>query len=365
MRSALYYPHTSVASTDLVKTALLLWDKLEYIVPRADFDQRYGDPTIARAMDIVGAARVPSDKEKKETHLHIEKLAEHSLPLSFYYGIDDGPRRYEIYPQKLLPETWDLLRRSRLAGGLLENFDYPTTEPIGLAIMSILADCCAGATRSRVTDRGAAYATLASVLSGSAGMQTKEPAMTHELLVPISLRLLDARSMSLRRLIEFREREERENGHTLRNLRHRYVDNLEKYIKRMTTEQATASDAAILAREYEDDMKSDLDDLKAELGFAKREAALSKDVLVSAIAAMGTVAAWTTGLSQQLLDAVSTLGAPATVGGLLSAGNKYLATRRSILQRHPMAYIYELKTLPNRDFHRLQDWVIGGRRRRR
>lgn len=40
------------------------------------------------------------------------------------------------------------------AGNPRANDDYPLAEAAGLSIMSILADCCAGETRARITDQG-------------------------------------------------------------------------------------------------------------------------------------------------------------------------------------------------------------------
>ena len=57
MRSALYYPHTAPNSEDIVKTALLLWDRLEFIVPWEHFRPHYKNRQIARAMELIGAPR--------------------------------------------------------------------------------------------------------------------------------------------------------------------------------------------------------------------------------------------------------------------------------------------------------------------
>jgi hypothetical protein len=47
MRSALYYPHTSVDDEGIAKTALLLWDRLEFIVPWRGFLPDYENPVVA------------------------------------------------------------------------------------------------------------------------------------------------------------------------------------------------------------------------------------------------------------------------------------------------------------------------------
>ena len=183
MRSALYYPHTTIDNVSLVKTALLLWDKLEYIVPSREFHPRHGKRDVQRAMEIIGSARVPTTAEKKEAHTLVEEMVTSNLPPQFYLSQDGKPRReYEIYPQKLLDETWHMLRESRLSGALLANSDYPMSEPAGLMVMSILADCCAGKTRTRVTDRGAAYATLAGLLGQTTSHQVRRPQTTQEQL---------------------------------------------------------------------------------------------------------------------------------------------------------------------------------------
>jgi hypothetical protein len=316
MRSALYYPHTEVSSKNLVKTALLLWDKLEYIVPWADYRAHYHDPLIARAMELVGQAHVPNKAEMTETHAHVVELIGRVLPPQFFLSEEmQWLHRYELYPEKLLPETWRLLLKSRLAGPLLPDRDYPMTEPAGLTIMSILADCCAGGTRSRVTDRGAAYATLAEIV-GSNTREARKKEHRQEQLVPITLDTVDMHSITLEKLIEFREREERQSGYTIRELRHRYADTLEKYVSRLTTEVVAESDVAEIKRQFADEMMVDLKKLKEELFSAGLEVVLSKEMLVTALTGVGTIASWVFGVPLQIGEAMTVAGAPVTIGGL-------------------------------------------------
>ena len=61
---------------------------------------------------------------------------------------------------------------------------------------------------------------------------------------------------------------------------------------------------------------------------------------MTVLAAAGTVASAAFGLALPILGAATAAGAPATIGGMLGAGNKYFSARRAILQRHPMAYLY-------------------------
>lgn len=343
MRSAVYYPHTSLDNAILVKSALLLWDELEFIVPWKDFDHKY-EGEIADAMKLIGVERYPSDEEKNEAHELLEEIFTRPLPDIFHY---DSVRRgnfedYEIYPQKLLDQTWQMLERLRATGAPLPNADRPLSEPAGLTVMSIIADCCAGSTRSRITDRGAAYATLTKILGASLKNPTEVPVESEDQLVPITLDVIDFSSVELSKLIEFRQKEKGANGHQYTELRYRYVDGLEKYVKQLTTAKGKASDLRKIKENFKNDMKIDLQNLKDELRSAKREVAFSKDVIVTALAAAGTVAAAAFSVVVPVVGALTLVGAPATMAGVAGAANKFYSARRGVMQKHPMAYMYEL-----------------------
>ncbi len=348
MRSALYYPHTTIRNEHLVKTALLLWDRLEYIVPWPHFRSHHGSHDIERAMELIGKPHCPGDDEKQETHMRLKEVVSRKLPPQFYF---DRPRgrhveeRYEIYPEKLFPNSWELLHEARLSGRLLPNSDYPMSEFGGLMVMSILADCCAGTTRSRVTDRGNAYATLAGFLGNDPTSPKIRKADAHGQLVPISLKAIDTSKVSINALIHLREREERESGHTLRDLRHRYVDSLESYVGRLVNEKATKADAIEIQRQFEGDMKTDLKELRDELGFARNEVLLSKEFFVTVLTATGTVASWLFGVPLALEGVITAAGTPVAIGGLMGVHNKYLKEREAVMKKHPMAYLYEAKRL--------------------
>jgi len=93
MRSALYYPHTSIRNEQLVKTALLLWDRLEYIVPWSHFRARHGSAAIQRAMELIGTPHCPDQDEKRETHTRLKELVSPRLPPQFYLNRQRGYRR--------------------------------------------------------------------------------------------------------------------------------------------------------------------------------------------------------------------------------------------------------------------------------
>jgi hypothetical protein len=341
IRTALYYPHTTVDDEELLKSALLTWDKLEFIVPSEKFSPSYRNKNAARAMELIGKKRLPTDAEKEETHRRIEDLVKEELPSVFYFSDQTGRYRseiYEVYPQKFHKSTWELLHEKQMRGDLLENADYPLSEPAGLMIMSILADCCAGKTRVRVTDRGEAYASLASLGTtfASAGDAAHE-----DRLIAISLNILDLSAIPLGEMIEMREREEKGGGSSLRDLRHRYIDSLQTYVERLRNEVCNKADAEEALRQFRDDLEIDLKNLKKELGFASREALFSKEMLVTTVAAAGTVGTWVLGLPVALSGVISAAGGPATVGGFAAIHNRFQSARHTIMQRHPMAYLYQ------------------------
>lgn len=343
MRSALYYPHTTVRNEHLIKTALLLWDRLEYIVPWPRFRPHYGNRDVERAMDLIGVPHTPDEDEKRETHARLEELVSRRLPPQFYFRQQRGyPHdHYEVHPQKFLPESWVLLEKANLSGELLPNSDYPLSELGGLTVMSILADCCAGTTRSRITDRGDAYATVATFLGNDPSGPKITKADAHGQLVPIGLKVIDTSRVSIDALVNLRRREATESGHTLRDLRHRYVDSLETYVSRLVHVRTTNADAKEVQRQFADDMRTDLNDLRAELGFARKEVWFSKEIIALATTAVGTVASWLYGAPLALEGVITAVGLPVTIGGLLGTRNTYLKKRQAVMKEHPMAYLLE------------------------
>jgi len=340
MRSALYYPHTTVRSESLIKTSLLLWDQLEFLAPRETFRPQYENREHARAMELFGYAHAPTAAEKQQTHERIEDIIERGVPEAFKYRAErpSGRQDYEIYPQKFLDKTWRMLQRSNLAGAILDNSDYPLEEGAGLAVMAVLADCCAGETRARVTDRGAAYASITNVLAEPSSVVDTNSDL-YDQVIPITVNLINVDEVSLADLIAFREREQRErDGHHYRALRHSYLDKVEAHIERLRN--APATDQRELNRIFEQQMADDMSTLREELGASTRETLRSNEVIVTALSAISAISAL------PIMPAVTLGGAAVMLGGLWRAQDKYVASRRSIMQKHPMAYMYALQNNP-------------------
>lgn len=165
-----------------------------------------------------------------------------------------------------------------------------------------------------------------------------------ESLAAITLRMIDTHSIPIKRLIEFREREDSSaKGHDLRSLRHRYLDKLSAHAAALAR-LAMASDRNEVRRQFEQDMRDDLGELRTELRLAAREVLFSKEFLVAALG--GAVTFGSRLVSVRLPDVGGATGGVVSIGGLFAVWNKFAKSRRGVLRNHPMAYLYELKGGP-------------------
>lgn len=369
VRSAIYYPHTEIRSEALLKTALLLWDEVHVITPWPDYHSNYSSPSAAEAFDLVGKTHYPSESQKRKGHRLVEDFVKRRLPESFLYTsadpsidwmVDQNDERdviSQMYSQKLLPETFRLLQQANLVGQqsvVDEDFDVP--EPTKLTLMSLLADCCAGDTFMRVTDRGAAYAGLAGCFVDSEdSVPEQKGAMARHLddlltsfgitetrnkLVTLSLEVVDANAFTLDRLINLRKEELKTGGHAFRELRHRLSDSIEAQAKLFTNAQSE-EEFAELQRQFKSEMHDDYESLKEGLKLEAKQVLGMKEIITTVLAALGTAAAFHAGATLQMHDVWTATGGLATVGGLFAAKSKFARTRQKLLIEHPTAYLYE------------------------
>ncbi len=72
---ALYYPHTRIHSEELLKTALLLWDQIECIIPSGHVSPQATQDSYAReAEEIVVRQRIPTVDEKRRVNSRVKRL---------------------------------------------------------------------------------------------------------------------------------------------------------------------------------------------------------------------------------------------------------------------------------------------------
>jgi hypothetical protein len=339
VRSALYFPHTSIQNENLIRTSLLLWDQVHIMVPWDGFCQDSHNRYHARALELIGVSHVPSYEEKKQAHEIVEDFATRPLPEAFSYISKGYPDDWPVYPEKLLPDTWNMLRMTGLAGQQKYGGGVPVKEPTGLSLLSILADCCAGESLARITDQSAAYGILTGLLAEKPAKDDRQGTM--EGLAALTLTVIDTSGIPLTKLIAFREREEKSaNGHDLRSLRHRYLDRLSAQASALAHLQKE-SDRAEIKRQFDQDMTDDLRQLRSELRLLATETLTSKELLVAALA--GAVAIASPFLNFRLPNVTGASGGAVSIGGLLAVRTKFVKSRRDVLKNHPMAYLHEIK----------------------
>jgi hypothetical protein len=343
MRSAVYYPRTTVQSRSIMQSSLLLWDKLHTIVPMPHYAPEYTDQVdLAEAWEMIGAKIVPNEAQKRRTHDAIDAtLATRRLPpnLSWVGAIDRPEDPYEIWPQKFAERTWDLMREHGLTDDQLPNGDFRFTQDGGLMVMAKLADACAGTNFARVTDRLMAY--------GMIGSGEQRPGTTAE-VVPITLDVIDATSIPIESLLAFRRREESERrGGDYRKLRHRYADTVQHHMRALD-DAIDQFERDEINRIFRDTIQEDLRDLRSELGGNRIDLVL-KPVVVAGIATSGAAAAagadhLTTALAAGVgaVFGASWKEIGSAVADLFGGGLAFDRKQREVMNKHPMAYMYAL-----------------------
>ncbi|MHC2722459.1 hypothetical protein [Bradyrhizobium diazoefficiens] len=336
LRSAIHYPHSRISSASTMKQALLLWDEYHLIAPWEDFDPEH-EGEIAEAWSIIGKITVPDPVEQRRAHADIVTFIENREQLSrrFFVNADRASRQdvYEVYPTKLLEETWNKLERAGLAGDLLPNADRPMSTWGGLVIMAKLADACAGDIFARVTDRTDAYRAIANEMPKS-GVRRQEAPST----IPVLLSIIDAQSIPLENIMRFRS-DERDP-----TLRHNLLDAVQDHIDRLR-ELESPNQIRAVQDDFDRQMRKNLNDLRDALRYNKIKFVTSAAALTVATGAFAAAAALQTG-PLQLGSAISA-AASAGLGvkqlaDFFGGGLDLSERQRNTMLKHPMAYMHLL-----------------------
>ncbi len=345
MLKALYYPHTEIVNPIVIKNALLLWDEIETIVPDDHLPiwSSAKNHDLAEAGEIVIRRRIPTNSEQRTTHKAITEILDNKASEDILNKDLPGwePPRFSVYEQKFMMNTWDMLQQRGLVKQTegMKEFEMPPV--LGFLMMSLLADTCAGSQIQKVTDRVEAYRWLSqynAVALGSEYFVTNtisQEQSAYDRLVDISLKLLDARKVPIRKLIEFRKREAKHGGTHFSQMRGKYSETLQIYINRLGKEAKNQSDFEEIERQFTKDMENDLSDLKTELGMANTNALLSKEVVLTIVILAGCFI--------NPFEALTSVGTE--VGGvaivpLLKGWINYRGSRKAALQKHPMSLLY-------------------------
>jgi len=354
--TGLYYPHSHVYDERVLKTALLLWDNLEWIVPRTNYapDEEPPPRDVAEALGIIGKQHVVSEEAKRLAHAQIMRLANERLPEWLLFDVNDRKSSYVAYEDKFLYKTFTELREAGLAqrvgkvrGGAFD--DWAMSKSLGLTMMAILADICAGTQRRTITNRGdayAAYTRATTFMNGgdyrfdeSRPDEVPDDADSVIRLTTIAARIVSADDLTLDDLIDLRIREAKESSHDLRQLRHRFVASIDEYVAEL--EEAREDEHDEIVRKFETAMQIDLANLNGELKGAGR-LALTKEVLIG-VAAVGAAALVPFVGPAPFLDFAAAAAPPLIGVGMLPALAKtsldYRDKRVEIMRKHAMSWL--------------------------
>lgn len=308
MLKALYYPHTRIHNPIIIKNALLLWDQVETIVPSRQWrhlpisnrewrEQSATSKLMDEAAELVVAAHVPSQAEKQTAHNALKTLVESGVIGQL---IANSPsewllRTYDIFPRKFSSTTWNMLERSGLARWMLGE-EYRVHSALGLLMMSLIADACAGTQIQKITDRVEAYNCLSKTYANALGSQqilgldASQIAPAYDRLISITLGVIDARAIPLKKLIQMRHREIKRGGSDYAALRRNYAAKIHKCVETIGAEAKSAADIREIERKFKIEVEADFSDLKEELALGAGKTLFSHEVMLTVIAGAGALA---------------------------------------------------------------------------
>jgi hypothetical protein len=329
MYSALYYPHTKIQDEEILKQALLLWDHIDVITPYDNFKLESDTAEAAQALELVARPRSPSKDEKKAAHDRIVGLANQQLPHWFAFDLSKEDLRYLVWPQKFLPETWEALQNSNLAQQSKnpgDFYDYVLCRWLGLTMMSILAEECAGTRLRLLTDEEDSYSALGRYLAMEyAGTYTQKPSFEAERLVTTSIQSIGLKDIPLEKLVRLRDKEDA----FLRGLRRNYLSEVDKVVTALSSAK-TESDKKDIEEAFAQAMKDDYQNLSTALGRKAVGTLLSKEMFVAFLSPVGAIIEpWTS----------SVIG----IGALVKARSDYRAGREEVMKKHATSWLYQAK----------------------
>ena len=338
VRSAIYYPEIEISSEETMRNALLLWDEVKVIVPYPEYEPRYdASDTMRAAWELIGDTFHPDQHQKEQADRNIRASLQNDPIIELYRedvvaSAESAP--FEIWPQKLLPETWEFLLERSVTSRPLANGDYPFEEQSGFAIMAKLADACAGTTFARWTDRFLAYGLVADRTS-QADLESK--------VIPLTLSMAGVDQLTTQALISLRKREIKERGGIdYRKLRHAYVDHLNTFVDSIKDIESH-NELTERYRQFTDETTAHVRNLTEASGFNLKDT-LSASAIVSVVVATSTWLAGHHSLAT-LTAGVAASAAPKVAEGVASlfhSHNSYSSKQREILAKNPLAYLYQL-----------------------
>ena len=213
----------------------------------------------------------------------------------------------------------------------LVDGDWYFEDAVGLTVMSILADVCAGSTKRTITNADVAHSALLRSISGlHDGLDSPTDAPEPK-LVNIAVDIIDPNSLSLSTLVDFRRRETASSeGRHIKRLRRNFSEKIDEYATRSIVMISEGQSEQEISEQFERDMRDDLSDLKEALRMNRNDFFVSTPFILAVGAA-----------ATSLIPAVGIAAKTATAVSLLGTSKKYLRGRRQAFENHAMAWLYK------------------------
>ena len=350
MDRALYFPHTTPRDKTLLKEALLLWDELEFIIPWEGFVDDHADRETTAALDVIGRPITPSPAAKHRTHNRIEQLVGEGLPRKYLFK--PTAVAAPIYAAKLARETWRMLHdgemiegQLRLTRGNRSADSYDLAEPLALAIMTILADECAGKTARKVTDAGYASnahgAYLTRALGGDLGCVNPDHE-THIVELPVPV--ISLQDVSVAQLTKLRKNE----SELLKELRRNYRSAVDTYIAEISAADTTGDDLRRVTEAFSNRMRGALAELDKALDRRNQvvDYSIAGAILPGLAAAAITYVTSSSSLAAALAVGTATGAGAGALFKILGSIPANAEKREEILKKNPAAWLYHVQSLP-------------------
>lgn len=336
-RNAVYYPETTIRDINTLKEALFLWDKVDCIVPikrdwnddwhiSGELKNQYNEAT-----DLLLSYKVPTHAQKKLAHELILELATSNVPEE--YLLDQGTLKndsFEIYGEKFLHETFEALNQTKLATRKTGNWGFH--PEVGLAVMSIIAQVCAGSEKKVLTDYSHADRARKKLLS-PLKTNNSNLVLDNELTAfTIAIDHYDFSRVDFGKLLNLRKRELSSNeGIQIRQLRRNYSTHVENSAIRACKLLTEGQDKV----DIEEQLSREASEMKGELAEALKIESLdtitTKPFLLTIGAALSTIA-----------PAITKYGWVVPPIALYSGAREYRRKRREIMSTNPFAWLYRV-----------------------
>lgn len=326
LRRAVFYPHSTIRDSALLKRALLFYDEVELLVPHGRHpliaEGALRDVSEHEARGIHAAAEfllrqhVPTENDHRRAHELIERLVERPTPAWFAF---EPHHRYEIYPEKFMLETWRMLSAGKLAWRQVgQHPDYEVHSSLGLSLMGILARVRAGTTREKVTDVVDAHRAYMHYVAALADgiPDAHKVSKIHPRLETITLPGIDLRHAKIEKLLELRQNEDA----FVKRLRRNFQKALADFRERLG--ECSADEHEAVFDNFKDDLDDDLKHLEEHLSLSRR----------STVTRTGAAL-----MNLKIGDAVEGLAAGLEAVEQLPA---FRLQRQEVLEAHPSAWLY-------------------------